>query len=202
MLENAWQQVATTSWIEWLGTITGIIGVYYSIKEKIVAWALFLVCYAVYIYLSYQAELYAAIAMNAAFIVISVYGWLNWSSALTTSKASINISKTPKNGRIAALAFILFGTIGFGGALHYCTSAYMPYLDAFAMCNAFTAQWMLSRKYVENWIFWILADVIYLGLWWAQGYLVSAILFTIFISLATRGWLEWRRQMEARDQCQ
>ncbi|MEC8405386.1 MAG: nicotinamide riboside transporter PnuC [Verrucomicrobiota bacterium] len=200
MLENTWQQVATTSWIEWLGTLTGIIGVYFSIKEKISAWYLFLVCYAVYIYLSYHAGLYAAVAMNAAFIVISFYGWLNWSRAFTKGITSINISKTPKNGRIAALAFIFFGTIGFGGALYYFTSAYMPYLDAFALCNAFTAQWMLSRKYVENWLFWILADIIYLGLWWAQGYLISAILFTIFISLAIRGWLEWRRQMKAHNQ--
>ena len=201
MLENAWQQVTATSWIEWLGSLAGIIGVYFSIKEKIAAWSLFLVCYAVYIYLSYQAGLYAAVAMNAAFIVISFYGWLNWSSALSRDIAPIYISKTPKTGLIAALAFILFGTIGFGAAVHHYTSAYMPYLDAFALCNAFTAQWMLSRKYVENWLFWILADVIYLGLWWAQGYLISAILFTIFISLAIQGWFEWRRQMEAHNQC-
>ena len=196
MLENAWQQVTATSWIEWLGSLAGIIGVYFSIKEKIAAWALFLVCYAVYIYLSYQAELYAAVAMNAFFIVISIYGWLNWSTVLTTSIASINISKAPKNGLIVALTFIFFGTIGIGGALNIFTSAYMPYLDACALCSSFTAQWMLSRKYVENWFFWILADLIYLGLWLAQGYLVSAILFTIFISLATRGCLEWRRKIE------
>lgn len=196
MLENAWQQVTATSWIEWLGSLAGIIGVYFSIKEKIAAWALFLVCYAVYIYLSYQAELYAAVAMNAFFIVISIYGWLNWSTALTTGIASINISKATKNGLIVALTFIFFGTIGIGGALHIFTSAYMPYLDACALCSSFTAQWMLSRKYVENWFFWILADLIYLGLWLAQGYLVSAILFTIFISLATRGWLEWRRKIQ------
>ena len=196
MLENAWQQVTATSWIEWLGSLAGIIGVYFSIKEKIAAWALFLVCYAVYIYLSYQAELYAAVAMNAFFIVISIYGWLNWSTALTTGIASINISKATKKGLIVALTFIFFGTIGIGGALHIFTSAYMPYLDACALCSSFTAQWMLSRKYVENWFFWILADLIYLGLWLAQGYLVSAILFTIFISLATRGCLEWRRKIE------
>ena len=201
MLENAWQQVATTSWIEWLGTLTGIIGVYFSIKEKIAAWSFFLVCYAVYIYLSYQAGAIRGNSYECRFYHNFVLRMAKLVEPFTSRIASINISKTPRNGRIAALTFIFFGTIGFGAAIHYFTSAYMPYLDAFAMCNAFTAQWMLSRKYVENWLFWILADLIYLGLWWAQGYLISAILFTIFISLAIRGWLEWKRQMEAHNQC-
>ena len=68
-------QLLATSWIEWLGTITGVVGVYLSIKEKVVAWLLFIVCYSAYVYLSWQAELYAALKMHVVFIVISIYGW-------------------------------------------------------------------------------------------------------------------------------
>jgi|ETNmetMinimDraft_22_1059887.scaffolds.fasta_scaffold109426_2 nicotinamide mononucleotide transporter len=196
MFESVWQQLSATSWIEWLGTLTGITGVYLSIKEKVVAWLLFIVCYAAYVILSYQAELYAAVQMNAVFIIISIYGWLSWSKSTLHSETAVVIARTPKAGRVTALIFIGIGTSGFGWALDTFTLAFMPYLDALAMTCAFTAQWMLSRKYVENWLCWIVADLIYVGLWSAQGYLVSAGLFTLFIGLATRGWWEWQRQLK------
>jgi nicotinamide mononucleotide transporter len=74
----------------------------------------------------------------------------------------------------------------------------LPYLDAFATSCAFVAQWMLSRKYLENWICWIIADCIFVGLWAAQGYYVSAVLFLLFIMLAIKGWLEWKSTIRAQ----
>ena len=90
------------------------------------------------------------------------------------------------------------GAVSFGWALQTYTAAYMPYLDAFAMSCAFTAQWMLSRKYIENWLCWIIADMIYIYLWGTQGYYVSVGLFSIFILLATKGWFEWKRSIRAQ----
>ena len=67
-------QVLATSWIEWLGTLTGILGVYLSIKEKIAAWPLFILCYTAYVTLSWEAGLLAALLMNLVFIALSIYG--------------------------------------------------------------------------------------------------------------------------------
>lgn len=185
-------QLLATSWIEWLGTITGVVGVYLSIKEKVVAWLLFIVCYSAYVYLSWQAELYAALKMNVVFIVISIYGWISWSKALKAADAPREVGHTPRSQLLIAAAFIVCGSFGFGWGLSTYTSGFMPYLDAFAMSCAFTAQWMLSRKYIENWLCWIIADVIYVGLWGIQGYLVSAGLFIGFSILAIKGWFEWK----------
>lgn len=191
-------QLLATSWIEWLGTITGVVGVYLSIKEKVVAWLLFIICYSAYVYLSWEAGLYAALKMNTVFIVISIYGWLSWSKSTNATGSARDIAHTPSSQLLIAGCFILLGALGFGWGLSSYTEAYMPYLDAFAMSCAFTAQWMLSRKYIENWLCWIVADIIYVGLWGAQGYYVSVGLFIIFIVLAIKGWFEWKGLLRQR----
>ncbi|MGJ8638893.1 MAG: nicotinamide riboside transporter PnuC [Opitutaceae bacterium] len=193
MLETIWSQIVATSWIEWLGTVTGIVGVYLSIKEKTAAWLLFIACYAAYVYLSYQAELFAALLMNAVFVVLSIYGWMSWTKSSKETSSSHSIRHIAKKSIAAIACFILFGAGLLGWLLDNYTEAYLPYVDAFATCCAFAAQWMLSQKYVENWLCWMIADVIYIGLWGAQGYYVSVGLFSIFIILAARGWLEWRQ---------
>lgn len=200
MLDTIWSQLLATSWLEWVGTVTGAVGVYLSIKEKVVAWLLFIICYTAYVYLSYEAGLYAALLMNSVFILISIYGWLSWSKATQVVDTARKVAHVPKKNLAAVISFVVVGALGFGWALSTYTQAYMPYLDAFAMSCAFTAQWMLSRKYIENWICWLIADIIYVYLWGAQGYYVSVGLFSIFIVLAFKGWFEWKAQINTRAQ--
>ncbi len=156
-------QLQQTSWLEWLGTITGIIGVLLSIREKVLAWPLFITCYAVYMIMSYQASLPAAMILNAVFIPISIYGWWKWSTPQQDSdeQGSNSISITKMNGKLKL--GLVIGTLLFSLILGFINETlihgYLPYLDAFATIISFVAQWLLSRKYVESWIAWIAADV-------------------------------------------
>ncbi len=180
---------------EWVGIFAGTAGVYLSIKEKLFAWPLFITCYLAYIYLSFHAELYAALLLNFVFIFISIYGWRNWIHSSKSGHEKFKIQKTPLSQILIAIVSIITFTLLLGWGLKNYTTAYLPFLDAFATSCAFVAQWMLSKKYIENWIFWIIADTVYVGLWSAQGYYVSAVLFLIFICLATKGWFEWKRMV-------
>jgi nicotinamide mononucleotide transporter len=192
MFEGIVSQLASVQPAEWFGMLTGVSGVYLSIKERLLAWPLFILCYATYVFLSWQAALYATLLLNTVFIFISVYGWSNWLRASKTSHPKVHIEHTPRRLLKRCLLVVLGFSLFLGGILDHYSNAYLPYLDAFATSCAFAAQWMLSRKYIENWICWIIADCIFIGLWAAQGYYVSAVLFLIFILLATRGWLEWK----------
>jgi nicotinamide mononucleotide transporter len=192
MFEAIASELASVQPAEWLGMLTGVTGVYLSIKEKLLAWPLFILCYATYVFLSWQAALYATLLLNTAFIFISVYGWLNWLKATHTSHPKVRIQHTPPRLLKRCAFIVLSFSLILGGALDYYSEAYLPYLDAFATSCAFAAQWMLSRKYIENWICWILADCIFVCLWATQGYYVSAVLFLMFIMLAIKGWLEWK----------
>lgn len=188
-----WEQLKGVSPVEWIGMATGVTGVYLSIKEKLGAWPFFILCYLSYVYLSWDANLYAALLLNVVFIFISVYGWSNWLRASQKEGYVIHIQHTPKAHLLRALGFVAAFTLILGWILTRYSDAYLPYLDAFATSCAFTAQWMLSRKYIENWLCWILADCIYIYLWSAQGFYVSAVLFMMFILLAIKGWIEWKR---------
>lgn len=201
MLDSIVTQIQATSWLEWLGTITGIVGVWLSIKEKLAAWPLFITCYSCYVFLTFAAELYAALMMNLVFIGLSFYGWWRWSRNAKAGSEAHRISATPlRSWFICGLLWII-GTASIGYLLSEYSSAFRPYFDAFATSGAFIAQWMLGRKQYGTWLCWIISDSVFITLWHAQGYWLTLILYTVFIILAVKGWREWRNSLIRRSTC-
>ena len=196
MLDQFLTQLAATSWVEWLGMAAGILGVWLSIKENIAAWPLFITCYGCYVYVSYQFGLFAFMGMNIVFIGISLYGFWKWSRNRAAGDDKLPITATRKRHWPVLFTFLALGTVGIGWLLDSRGSSNLPYFDAFATCCGFVAQWMLSRKQIETWIFWILSDLIYLGIFLQGASWPSVILFTVLIILAIKGWLEWRPLLE------
>lgn len=184
-------QLSDISPIDWLAMVTGIVGVYLSIKEKILAWPLFIICYSCYVYISFRGNYYAFGGMNVLFVMLAAYGWFKWANAKQGDESEVQISRlAPKHRWVIAL-FVCVGTAGLGWILSQTGEARLPYYDAFATTCALSAQWMLSRKHLENWIFWIIADCVWLVFFFNDKIWPSVILFTVFIGLAIKGWLEW-----------
>ena len=188
-------QLQQTSLVEWLGTATGLIGVYLSVKERVLAWPFFVLCYLLYVFLSFSASFYAAVVLNACFIPISIYGWVKWAKAANAKCVDESLPITRMNGMGIALALgiLILGTVLIGFALQRFVHGQLPFLDAFATTLSFMAQWLLSRKYIENWIAWLLADVAFIALWGWQGYWVAVGMFVVFTVLAVLGFLSWRK---------
>jgi nicotinamide mononucleotide transporter len=195
MLDQFLKQLADTSPVEWLGMVAGITGVWLSIKEKILAWPLFITCYSCYVYISYQYGLHAFMGMNIVFIALSLYGFWKWARNRDGLEAQLPITHTKKAHWPLVGLFLLLGTLGIGWMLGSREEANLPYLDAFATCCGFVAQWMLGRKHIETWIFWIISDLIYLGIFIQGPSWPSVILFTVFIGLAIKGWHEWKPEV-------
>tara|TARA_B110000037_G_scaffold216821_1_gene276648 strand:+ start:1412 stop:2026 length:615 start_codon:yes stop_codon:yes gene_type:complete len=195
-------QIQQTSTVEWLGTVTGIIGVYLSIKEKALAWAFFIICYGLYVYLSFSASLFAAMALNACFIPIAIYGWWQWSRTEKNDekpnpKGELQISSLSATALVSTSVIAIVGTIAIGTLLTRYTEGADPYLDAFATTMSIIAQWMLGRKYIQNWIAWITADLTFVVLWGSQGYWLAVAMFLIFTALAVYGYVSWKKEMHA-----
>lgn len=198
MLQTLLQQIADTSAIEWLGTLTGIIGVWLTIRERAAAWPILIVCYGCYIFIALDAKLYAMMLSQGVFIAISAYGWYEWVAGKSEDGAQLHITHAPKQKRILALLTLVIGTAIAGTLLNRYTDTAYAYLDGFATVCAFLAQWMLARKYIETWICWVISDLIFIGLWSIQGYWMSAFLFAVFIGLATKGWRDWKKSIQNR----
>ena len=196
MLAQLWEQILAISPFEWLGMVTGFIGIWLSIKERVAAWPAFIVCYACYIYISVQYQLHAFTALNAVFIVISAYGWIHWSrSSASTQSEAQKPTLTTKRALYAILVICLLSALTLSQILLSTDGAQFPYWDALACSLALVAQWLLSRKKAETWLFWILSDLIYVGIFFHNQAWPSVILFTGFIVLAIKGWKDWNHQI-------
>ena len=191
-MEHFFDQLAATPPVEWVGMVAGIVGVWLSIKEKILAWPLFITCYGCYVYISYAFGLPALMGMNIVFIGLSVYGWVKWSRQVGRGEP-LHVSRTARHHWPLIGAFIALGTFGLGWVIANYGGANWPYVDALATCCGFTAQWMLGRKQIETWLFWIISDIIYLTLFAMGASWPSVILFGTFIVLAVKGWIDWRK---------
>ena len=156
-MDHLLTQLSAISPIDWFAMITGIAGVYLSIKERILAWPFFILCYAAYVYISFRGNYYAFGGMNVIFVFVATYGWFRWSTSSKKGGGEIRISHLAPAHRWIVAAFICVGTLGLGYLLKSTGEARLPYYDAFATTCTLSAQWMLGRKYIENWIFWILA---------------------------------------------
>ncbi len=197
-MDTLWTQLSEISLIDWFAMVTGIVGVWLSIKEKVLAWPLFILCYAAYVYISFRGSYYAFGGMNVIFVVVAAYGWFKWASSEKQTEDHIHISHLPTAFWPIIALLILAGTGGIGWLLSTTGEARLPYFDAFATSCALTAQWMLSRKHIENWIFWIVSDIVYLVFFFNDRIWPSVILFAVFIGLAVKGWLEWKAIIRAK----
>lgn len=191
-LSTIWEQLVATSALEWFGTITGLAAVALSIRQHRAAWPVFIACYAAYAWLSADARLFAAAAMNGVFVVLSIEGWRSWNSADETSvKPSSRALWVSAGGAwvgaSAALSIVLF----LSGR------ADAPWLDASATAAGFVAQWLLTRKYTATWVFWLISDLLFMVLYGQAGYWMTVGLFGVFTGLAIHGLVSWRRELKA-----
>ena len=200
MIDSLFTQLATIELIDWVAMFAGILGVLLSIKERPSAWPLFILCYSVYIYISLRSRYYAFAGMNVGFVVIAIYGWYNWSGAISQDtgkkKPSPEISSLPQKLWLFVFLFLSISTVAIGLMLLKVGAARFPFWDAFAVSNALIAQWMLSQKHIENWIFWILSDLVYITLFLNDKLWPSVILFGAFIILACKGWHDWQKSIK------
>ena len=113
-MDHLLTQLSAISPIDWFAMITGIVGVYLSIKERILAWPFFILCYAAYVYISFRGNYYAFGGMNVIFVFVATYGWFRWSTSSKKGGSEIRISHLAPAHRWIVAAFICVGTLGLG----------------------------------------------------------------------------------------
>jgi nicotinamide mononucleotide transporter len=180
-----------TSFLEVFAVACGLMCVWFMKKESLLAFPFGIVNVLIYVYMFFTARLYANAGINGFFFLMSVYGWYNWSRKDSNDK-TIRISQCSKTEMLLNfIAIILFFIIIRIVLIRY-TSSRIPTWDAMTTAVYIIAQWLLSRKKIENWILWISADTVMVGLCAWEGLFFSSFQYFVFTIIAILGFLEWR----------
>jgi nicotinamide mononucleotide transporter len=170
----------------------GLLSVWFARKANIWVYPTGIISTSIYIYITLYIGLYADTFINTYYTAMSVYGWYVWTRVGSNDKPT-PVSRLKKNERIYAAVFL----IGAIGLLFYILKTYtdstVPFIDATTTGIAFVAMWLMAKKKVENWSFWIAADLISVPLYLYKGLAISAFQFTVFLVLAIMGLIEWRK---------
>ena len=178
------------------GTALGLLYLWLEYRADIRLWIVGLIMPVVHGALYYRSGLYADFAMQAVYIAAGLYGLTSWSRR-TQGKPAVEIGRTPLRGWLAAgTAYALLHAAIYFILIRF-TDSTVPFLDSMTTALCLTAYWMLSRKYIEQWLVWLAVDSITCGLYIYKGIPFTAGLYGLYSVLAVAGYLRWRRMMRA-----
>ena len=180
--------------LELFAALFGAISVYLSVRQNIWSWPTAIVNVVVYALVFYHAKLYADMGLQVIYALLSLYGWYEWLYG-GEHRTALHVSRTtPRLGALLA-AVGLAGAGALGLILRGATDAALPFMDSLLSSTSLVAQWMMTRKKVENWLVWIAVDVLYVGMFTVKHLYITAVLYLVFLILAVRGWIDWRRSL-------
>ncbi len=184
----------SVSSLELVAAVFGAVSVYLSVRQNIWSWPTAIVNVGLYAIVFFEAKLYADMGLQVIYVVLSVYGWYEWLYG-GENRTTLRVTRT--GSRLGALLALiaLSGAALLGVVLRGATDAALPFMDSFLSSTSLVAQWMMTRKKLENWLVWIGVDVLYVGMFIYKHLYITAGLYTVFLVLAVRGFIDWRRSM-------
>ena len=173
-----------------------LISVILSAVENIWSWPTAIIGVALYIVVFYHAKLYADMGLQFIYIAISIYGWWEWLHG-GEDKGDLHVSKASKRilvtGSLLAAAF----AVALGLVFRTFTDNPLPFADSALTSFSLLAQFLMARKYIENWYIWIVVDVFYIAMFIFKHLYPTAVLYAAFIGACTLGLVQWRRAVTA-----
>ncbi len=181
-----------------VGVVLGLLYLWLEYKANIWLWVVGLIMPIVHGTLYFQSGLYADFSMQLYYIAAGVYGLIVWGRGANKKgeKGELKITHTPLAVwvAIAGMYILLHGAIYL--FLVKFTDSSVPFWDSFTTALCVVAYWMLSRKYVEQWLVWLLVDVVTVGLYLYKNIPITASLYALYSALAVVGYMRWRRMMK------
>ena len=186
--------IRQTSWLEAIAVITGIASVIYSRMENILVYPVGMVSTAISIYLYITHGLYADASVNFYYTVMSIIGWILWAQK-KEGKTLLKITKSNKKDWRNALLFFTACWIILYFALKKFTDSTVPQADAFTSAAAFTGMWLMNKKKLENWTWWIITDLASVPLNFYKHLVFLSFQYGVFLVLAVMGYISWRKKL-------
>ena len=178
-------------WMEVFGFITGAACVALLVRQNIWNWPLGIANNLTFIVLFNRTGLYADVGLQVFYIAISVYGWWHWLHG-GRDHGALTVSRVRPGTALLLAATVTASTALLTFILRRYTNSTVPVLDSLITSLSLVAQFMMTRKWIENWPVWILANCLSVGLLIFKGLYVTSLLYVVYQGLCLMGWKEWR----------
>ena len=199
LINDIYNGLIQTTWIEAVAVIMGIVSVWYSRKENILVYPTGLINTTLYIYLSYKGHLLGEASVNVYYTLMSLYGWYLWTRKKEDHHTPVlQITTSNKKEWWQQIGFFASFYLGIFLALSFAKNEFapeaIPWADAFASATAYTGMWLMAKKKVESWIWWILTNIASIPLYFIKGYAFTSVQFIVLLILAIAGWISWNQK--------
>ncbi|MGE0486316.1 MAG: nicotinamide riboside transporter PnuC [Gammaproteobacteria bacterium] len=192
-------QVALTALSGWEATavVLAIAYLLFAVREHPACWPAALASTAIYTVLLWEVSLFMESALNVYYMAMAVYGWWAWRRG--DAGAALAITSWRAHQHLFAVSAVALLTLASGTWLTTHTSAAWPFLDSFTTWGAVLTTWMVARKVLENWLYWLVLDAVSIPLYVERGLVLTAALFAVYLVLAVIGFIAWHRHYTSRD---
>ncbi|WAC71236.1 nicotinamide riboside transporter PnuC [Roseateles sp. SL47] len=183
------------SWLELVAFVLALWMVVCNMRVQVLAWPLALTSSLLYFLLFWSGKLYGEATLQLLFAVLALWGWWQWLRGRTADGGTLHVRTLGWRGRWMALVVTLAAWPLLGLFLEHRTDSPLPYWDALPTVASITGQWLLGRKYQENWPVWVVVNLISIALFAFKGYWLTVVLYAVFVPMSVAGWRAWQRQL-------
>ena len=183
------------NWLEVFGFVTAGLCVWLQVKEVIWNWPLGIASNIVYFVVFWRSRLYADACLQLFFLSVSIYGWWKWKFG-GAGHTELRVQRTSRNFGMVLAVITVVAALVIYEVLRRFSNSDVPAGDSTTTAVSLTAQYMLGRKLIENWILWISVNVLYIGLYCYKRLFLTAFLYAIFIVMCVVGYRSWRGRLQ------
>lgn len=190
------------SYIEFVGTVLYLLSVWLIARRHVLTWPVGIVSVLLYMALFYQIRLYSDTVEQVYYLGASAYGWWYWSRSEPERRTIADVGFSPGRTVMVWLVATAVLSLALGAAMSrvhvwwpsvFPEAASYPYIDALTTVMSLAAMWLMARKHIESWIYWICVDVIAIWLYYVKDVRFVSLLYVVLLALAVRGLIDWGR---------
>lgn len=194
IFQGIWVGIIGASALEQVATGLGLLGVGLMIRQNVWAFPVGLVQVSIFGWVCFEGRLYSETALQVMFFSALAHGWVHWTRGRDAAHP-LPVTRLSSGARVAWGVGTLALWLTWGSVMQR-VGADLAYADAFVFAVSVAAQWLQARKHLENWIGWMVANAVAIGVFWTKGYYWFAVLYAVFGLMAVVGFRAWRRSME------
>jgi nicotinamide mononucleotide transporter len=186
-----------TSWLEIAAVVIALAMVGCNIREIHWGWPLAIVSSLMYFAIFWRSKLYGDASLQVFFAVVAFWGWFQWLRGHRADGSALHVARLTRRGLAMTVAACVILWPATGLFLKTFTDTDVPWWDAFPTAVSLVGQFLLGRKFIENWAVWIVVNVVSVGLFAYKELWLTVALYLVFIALSVVGWREWQRRLPA-----